>query len=317
MEDRKDFFGILLNDRIPKLDKRNEFNKKVKVSFNGTAYLVEENDDGEIEKTPIETDYELKQERDYLIEFTNDKGENYMIEIRIELSYLFILLLLFLLGIVIGLALCRPCAKEDSPFSKIFDYIDLAVIGLNISPNDETDTNTMIDNRLIHRIINKTTVIDNKNEKPQNVYDFDATFKHISSDDINLTNTISAKSLAKNKIAPGVEGSFAINISSKKSTTDMKYNIKFQDITNDKPKHMTFRVRGYNDQYSSLQELEESLIGNIEKQSQKTYIIDWKWDYETGESATSIKENDSIDTSEAQNLNSYKFKIEVFGEEVI
>lgn len=317
MEDRKDFFGILLNDRIPKLDKRNEFNKKVKVSFNGTAYLVEENDDGEIEKTPIETDYELKQERDYLIEFTNDKGETYIIEIRIELSYLFILLLLFLLGIVIGLLLCRPCAKEDSPFSKIFDYIDLAVIGLNISPNDETDTNTMIDNRLIHRIINKTTVIDNKNEKPQNVYDFDATFKHISSDDISLTNSISAKSLAEGKIALGVEGSFAINITTQKSTTDMQYNVKFRDITTDKPQHMTFRVRGYNDQYSSLQELEESLIGNIEKQSQKTYIIDWKWDYETGENATSIKENDSIDTSEAQNLNSYKFKIEVFGEEVI
>lgn len=317
MDKEKDFYGILLNDRIPKLDKRNEFSKRVKVSFNGTAYLVEENDEGEIQKIEIENDYELKQERDYLIEFTNDKNETYAIEVRIESSYIFIFILLFVLGVVIGLLLCRPCVKEDSPFSKIFDYIDLAVIGLNISPNDETDTNTVIDNRFIHRIINKTTVIDNKIEKPENVYDFDATFKHISSDDINLTNTISAKSLAKNKIAPGVEGSFAINISAKKSTTDMKYNIKFRDITNDKPEHMTFRVRGFDDEYSSLQELEESLMGDIEKKSQKTYIIDWKWDYETGESATSIKENDLIDTNEAQNLNSYKFKIEVFGEEVI
>lgn len=294
MKDKKEeYFGILLNDKIPKLDdEKNKFDKKVKVCFCGKAYLLEKNDKDQIERIEIQNNYELTKEKDYEIEFYNNENRRYIIQVRIESSYFFLIVLLFIFGFIIGLALCKPNTVGNSPLARFIDYIDWSVIGVNISDDE---------------------VI----ELPENQYEFDVLFENLSSNDISLSGTTSGKAVAKNKIAPGISGSFAIIVSTKNSTVDMKYNVNFQDVTNEKPLHMSFKIRGNDREYDSLQELQEELVGLIKKKSKKTIIIDWKWNYENGDSESAINESDLIDTNEGKILQSYKFKILVNGEEEI
>lgn len=293
MKDKEEYYGILLNDKIPILDdKKNKFDKKVKVCFCGKAYLLEKNDKGQIERIEIQNNYELTKERDYVIEFYNNKNRRYVIQVRIESSYFFLIILLFIFGFIMGLALCRPNTVGNSPLAKFLDYINWSVIGVNISDDEVM-------------------------ELPEDRYEFDVSFENLSSNDISLSGTTSGKAVAKNKIAPGVSGSFAIIVSTKNSTVDMKYNVNFQDVTNEKPLHMSFKIRGNDREYASLQEVQEDLGGLIKKKSQKTIVIDWKWNYENGDSESSINESDLIDTNEGKILQSYKFKILVNGEEEI
>lgn len=289
MRKKDKYYGIYFNDDIPKLDdKINKYSKEVEIKFEGTAYLIERDDDNEIiEKIEIKNKSKLNKEKDYEIEFINDIGETYWIQVRIESSYLFLLLLLFVIGFIIGLALCRPFDTDNSPLSKFYDFIDLSILQLDIDKENE-----------VH-------------------YDFDVSFENITSEDINLTNTINAKSLVKNKICPGTSGSFSIIITTKKSTVDMKYKVLFENITNDKTSNMIFKIRGKDDEYSTLQELEKNLTGIIKKRSQQEIIIDWHWAYETGENYNTVIENDKVDTTEGRNLERYKFKILVTGEEAI
>ncbi|MFG6318369.1 MAG: hypothetical protein K1W33_00670 [Clostridia bacterium] len=185
--------------------------------------------------------------------------------------------------------MCKSFNPEASLLHKLYDYINISLIQLDIDENSE---NT------VH-------------------YDFDVSFENISSEDINLTNTINAKSLVKNKICPGTSGSFSIIITTKSSTVDMRYKVLFENITNDKTSNMCFKIRGTDEKYSTLQELEKSLSGIIKKKSQEEIIIDWEWMYETGENQNTIIQNDQVDTFEGRNLESYIFKILVTGEEVI
>lgn len=97
----------------------------------------------------------------------------------------------------------------------------------------------------------------------------------------------------------------------------MKYKVSFIDINNEKPNNMTFKIRGSDKSYSSLQELQNDLVGIMKAHSTKEIIIDWQWSYESGNSPEIIKNNDKIDTLNGELLNSYKFKINVIGEEAI
>lgn len=95
----------------------------------------------------------------------------------------------------------------------------------------------------------------------------------------------------------------------------MNYQIGFVDMTNEKPNNMIFKIRGNDKIYQTLQELQQDLGGIIEKHSQETIVIDWKWKYESGDDEESIIDNDKIDTDNSQRLKNYKFKINVVGEE--
>ncbi len=291
MKNKKEYYGIYFNKDIPKLDdKINKYSKGVEVKFEGKAYLIERDKDNNIqERTEIKSKYKLKKEKDYEIEFINNNGEIYWLKVRIESSYLFLLLLLFIIGFIIGLALCNPFNTDKSLLSRLYDYIDLSIIQLDI----------------------------NREPKSEVHYDFDVSFENIASEEIKLANTISAKSLVKNKICPGTSGSFSIIITTKLSTVDMRYNVLFENITNNKTSNMNFKIRGTDEKYSTLQELEKNLNGIIKKKSQEEIIIDWEWMYETGESQNTINENDKVDTFEGKNLESYIFKILVTGEEAI
>lgn len=297
MKKKEKYYGIYLNNDIPKIDKINKYSKEIEIKFEGKAYLIERDDEDKIiERTEIENEYKLKKEKDYEIEFTNINNEIFYLQVRIETSYLFLLILLFIFGVVLGLLFSRPLKDGKSVFDRFYHYIDLAIIQLDI---DEDKARIEVE------------------EKPKIYYDFDGMFKNISSDEINLADSISAKSLVRNKIAPGVQGSFSIIISTKKSTVDMKYAIQFQDVTDEKPSNMVFKIQGSDTAYFTLQDLEKELSGIINKKSEKEITIDWKWGYEVGDDETTMIQNDKTDTSDGKNLQSYKFKIIVTGEEAI
>lgn len=304
MKKEKQYVGIYLNDEIPELDKKNKYSKEVEIKFQGKAYLIERKENQKIEKTEIQNEHKLKKEGDYEIEFINLEEEMYHFKVQIGSSWLFLILLLFFLGLIMLLLFAKPSDAKNSPLVQICDFINLSILQLNVDKQQESERGT-------EEITKK-----NKKQKSKNQYDFDISFKNKSSTEIDLVNTIEAKGFVNSKVAPGDSGSFSIVISTQKSTVDMKYQIKFQDLSNEKPSNMNFKVRGDSQTYTNLQELEKSLSGVISKKSKKTITIDWQWSYETGETEEAIKKNDEIDTSEGEKLKNYQFKMIVAGEEV-
>lgn len=202
MKKENEYYGIKFNDKIPKTDKVNKFTKEVKIEFEGRAYLIKRNEDNEvIERKEIENGYKLKKEKDYEIAFINYENKIYNLQVRIESSYLIFILLLFWLGFLIGLILTRPVKDNYSLLDRFYDFINLSVIQLDIDKVKEPKNTIEVEN------VKRTRIIENikhikKEVEDKNQYEFDATFKNISSDEISLTNSMTAKAVAKNKIAP-------------------------------------------------------------------------------------------------------------------
>lgn len=270
------YYGIRFNNDIPKIDKINDFSKEVEIKFIGKAYLVERKDNT-VEKIELQNYHKLKKEGLYEIEFTNNLQETYTLKLRIEKSYLF--LIIFILLGIIAFAMLLPINNNKTLFKTFLDVIDLSVIEVDIEDP--------------HRYI------------------FDVKFENLVSSEISLPATMDAKAVSKNKIAPGVNGEFSIIISTMNSTVDMKYSVKFEDITNEKPANLKFKIKGTNNEFSTLQELEKYLKGNIAKQTEKEIVIEWQWAYEIDDT------QDIIDTKDGINLSNYNFRIKVYGEEAI
>lgn len=273
----ENYYGIRFNKDIPKVDKVNEFSKSVELKFIGRAYLINRKDD-KIEKIELENYHKLEKEGLYEIEFINNLQETYNLQLRIENNYIFLIILLFIFLIILALFFI-PFKGKNNLYNKIYDLIDISVVKVDI-------------------------------EDPHR-YVFDVDFNNLVSSDINLPSTIDAKAVSKNKIAPGVNGEFSIIISTGNSTVDMQYSIKFEDTSNEKPNNMRFKIKGDLEEYKTLQELESKLKGVALKDTEKEIIIQWRWPYEIDDT------QDIIDTNDGKELNNYKFRIKVFGEEAI
>ena len=271
------YYGIRFNNDIPKIDKINNFSKEVEIKFIGKAYLVKRKDD-KIEKVELKNYHKLEKEGTYEIEFINNLEEMYILQVRIEKSSLFFIIL-FLIGSIVFTMCYIPINQNLTMIRTLLDVIDLSVLEVDIE--DE------------HR------------------YVFDVDFENIVSSDISLPTTMDAKAVSKNKIAPGVDGEFSIIISTKDSTVDMQYSIDFEDITDEKPSNLKFKIKGGKNEYSSLQELEKYLKGIALKETEKEIVIQWHWPYEIDD------HQDTIDTDNGRNLSNYKFRIKVNGEEAI
>lgn len=133
---------------------------------------------------------------------------------------------------------------------------------------------------------------------------------------IFLESTINNETISNNKVAPGTEGSFQIKLDATGAEVGINYKISFENETQ-KPTNLMFSYQGNN--YSSIKELEQILIGTInanEEQKAKVIEINWRWSYETGETSEEILKNDEIDTKEAKDISSYSFDIIVSGTQV-
>lgn len=278
-EDEK-YYGIRFNDDIPKLNEINEYGKEVELKFIGKSFFIERDEDNKVtERIPIDNYCKIEKEGTYEIEYIDLKGRTYHLQVRIEKSCLFFVLLIFL-GILL-LALCFNPLKDGKLFRNFFKAIDFSVIDLDIDKQEEIN------------------------------YVFDVNFENTISKDVELTNTVDSKAVAKNKVAPGISGEFSIIINTKGSNVDMHYSVNFEDITKEKPNNLLFKIKGTDKEYSSLQELETILKGIVKKQTETKIDIEWRWPYEID------AEQDFIDTNDGIILENYKFKINVTGQEVI
>ena len=134
---------------------------------------------------------------------------------------------------------------------------------------------------------------------------------------VNLLSTYHNETLINNKVAPGTSGSFNIVVDATGSEVGLDYAIEFLNESQ-KPQNLIFI---YEDKpYTTIQDLEKDLSGTINANDEnkiRTITVNWEWQYETGENANEIDQNDIIDTNNAKQLENYTFDIHVKGTQVM
>ena len=130
---------------------------------------------------------------------------------------------------------------------------------------------------------------------------------------IQLGSTCNNETLLDNKIAPGTQGEFNIEIDATGSEVGLQYNVEFEEKTQ-KPRNLIFI---YNKStYANLQDLEVALKGiiNAKDETKKISIpIQWKWEYETGNDEKIRETEDREDTEDGKISQNYNFDIIVTG----
>ena len=125
--------------------------------------------------------------------------------------------------------------------------------------------------------------------------------------EISLFSNISNETNWNRIIYPGTKGEFSIKLYGQEN---LNYQIIFQS-KNQKPKNLVFNEKGRDNYYETLEDLGETLSGNIKKGEVKEVVIEWQWKYETNESG------DMQDTKDGNELKEYNFLIIARGEEKI
>ena len=123
----------------------------------------------------------------------------------------------------------------------------------------------------------------------------------------SLFSNISNETNWNRIIYPGTKGEFSIQLYGQEN---LNYQIIFQS-KNQKPKNLVFNEKGRDNYYETLEDLGETLSGNIKKGEVKEVVIEWQWKYETNESG------DMQDTKDGNELKEYNFLIIARGEEKI
>lgn len=143
-------------------------------------------------------------------------------------------------------------------------------------------------------------------------YCFMVNYEKIDFKNINLLDTVNSKTLIKKKISPGTSGSFNIILNSNQRT---KYKIKVKSES-EKPLNLKFYINGGNKEYSTLEELQDELVGILERNVKKVIEIKWEWKYEStvAENSKELRLQDLQDTIDGMKIQKYKFNIYVVGE---
>ena len=131
--------------------------------------------------------------------------------------------------------------------------------------------------------------------------------------DIDLATTMKkVNNIAENKLAPGTEGSFDLNLDATESEVAIDYNIKL--AVTEKPSNLRFYTdSSYTKEIASTDGvMNVSGVMSLEEiKTIQTKTIYWKWAYQTGTETNDIIANDKIDTEDS--TKSVKMKIEVTG----
>ena len=133
---------------------------------------------------------------------------------------------------------------------------------------------------------------------------------------INLQSTLDNEKINNNKIAPGTSGEFNIKIDATNSDVGINYNIGIENEIN-KPQNLIFKYQDKS--FNSMLDLAKELKGTInanDKNRVINFIIQWEWNYQTGENEQEINENDLIDAKDSKNALEYTFDIIITGNQV-
>ena len=120
--------------------------------------------------------------------------------------------------------------------------------------------------------------------------------------DIDLATTMKkVNNVAENKLAPGTEGSFDLNLDATGSEVAIDYNIKL--AVTEKPSNLRFYTdSSYTKEIASTDGvMNVSGVMSLEEiKTIQTKTIYWKWAYQTGTAANDIVANDKIDTADSK-----------------
>lgn len=141
-------------------------------------------------------------------------------------------------------------------------------------------------------------------------------------------NTEATINLSDEKIAPGSNGQFEIEVDATDSEVEVEYEISVTDEKNI-PTNMKFYAETKNEQggviaktaeYSSFTELAtENLLGNIpveENNQKRTIIVYWNWDFNENDTS-SVDSNDATLSYDEEGKSSLDcgFNIEIIGKQ--
>ena len=119
---------------------------------------------------------------------------------------------------------------------------------------------------------------------------------------IDLATTMKkVNNVAENKLAPGTEGSFDLNLDATGSEVAIDYNIKL--AVTEKPTNLRFYTdSSYTKEIASTDGvMNVSGVMSLEEiKTIQTKTIYWKWAYQTGTAANDIVANDKIDTADSK-----------------
>lgn len=96
------------------------------------------------------------------------------------------------------------------------------------------------------------------------------------------------------------------------SNQNLKYRIEFKS-NNAKPQNLNFKVFKDNvflDEANTLEELSESMKGDINKNKKIIYKIEWYWEFQNSQGLEKV---DIQDTNDAKNINQYNFDVYTYG----
>ncbi len=120
--------------------------------------------------------------------------------------------------------------------------------------------------------------------------------------DIDLATTMKkVNNVAENKLAPGTEGSFDLNLDATGSEVAIDYNIKL--VVTEKPTNLRFYTdSSYTKEIASTDGvMNVSGVMSLEEiKTIQTKTIYWKWPYQTGDTDDVKKANDKIDTADSK-----------------
>ena len=145
-------------------------------------------------------------------------------------------------------------------------------------------------------------------EKDENIYKFDLRNVTMQFGKIDLKQSVNAKSLVKEKIAPGTYGKFYIKVKTNPNT-NIKYKIEIVPI-NEKPQYLYFNIKDTDIKFFNIEELNTYLKGYMKPNTMITIPIEWKWEYENNKLS-----QDEDDTISGMNAQKFEFSIKVFAYE--
>lgn len=132
--------------------------------------------------------------------------------------------------------------------------------------------------------------------------------------EVNLNPTVDPTTLVENKIAPGTQGAFAINLKNTTSETGADFTVKLGTVTN-APTNLKF----YKDNtYSATSELTPgtgTITGQLEAGDDTGVDVKiyWKWLYETGAVTDGIAAGDAQDTTDGENAKTLTVPLTITG----
>lgn len=160
------------------------------------------------------------------------------------------------------------------------------------------------DDIIFLKLFSQTNSINENRKQNQYIIDFKKDNQIYTK--VNLIETVDLKKLVNEKIQPGTNGEFDIIL---KSNKDIYYKMEFESLNN-KPENLKFSIKGHREKYNTLEELTNSLQGNITKEENKIIKIEWNWEYQNGNNS------DVQDTYDGTKLKEYNFLIHVVGNEI-